>query len=624
MTLVADASPMEAPAPVAYSRRPRWIRPALWALLVATAFVYLWDLSASGYANQFYAASVQAGAQSWKSLLFASLDPGNAITVDKPPAAMWVMGLSARLFGFGTWAMLVPQALMGVASVALLYGVVRRASGPIAGLLAGALLALTPVAALMFRYNDPDALLTLLLVAAAYCTVRALDRSSGRWLALAGTALGFAFLTKMMEAFVVVPALALVVLIAAPGGLRTRIRNLLIGLATTIVSAGWFVVLVAIWPPDSRPYIGGSTDNSLLQLALAYNGVGRVLGGDGNHSFGPRPGGGSPMFGSTPGIGRMFGTAVGSEISWLLPAALIGLIAMLWFTRSAPRTSRMRASLLLWGVWMLVSGLVFSYMQGIMHPYYTVAMTPAVAAVTAISIRELWRGRQFASSRAALALMLVATVAWDFVLLGRIPDWLPWLRWITLIGAIVVALVLLVRSPQLGRGVVTLGAAGLLFGLGGVAAYTVHAVAVYRGGSIPKSGPPQTHGPNSGHPPQQASDNRALDALLVGTDNRWAAATVGAHTTESLELSTGKSVMAVGGFSGRDNSPTLAQFQRYVGDGQIRYFIRGDDKGPGGNHGDPSKDSGAAGQITRWVAANFAPRTIGDVTAYDLAQPAAR
>jgi 4-amino-4-deoxy-L-arabinose transferase-like glycosyltransferase len=297
---------------------------------------------------------------------------------------------------------------------------------------------------------------------------------------------------------------------------------------------------------------------------------------------------------------------------------------MLWFTRSAPRTSRMRASLLLWGVWMLVSGLVFSYMQGIMHPYYTVAMTPAVAAVTAISIRELWRGRQFASSRAALALMLVATVAWDFVLLGRIPDWLPWLRWITLIGAIVVALVLLVRSPQLGRGVVTLGAAGLLFGLGGVAAYTVHAVAVYHGGSIPKSGPPQTHGPNSGHPPQEASDNRALDALLVGTDNRWAAATVGAHTTESLELSTGKSVMAVGGFSGRDNSPTLAQFQRYVGDGQIRYFIRGDDKGPGGNHGDPSKDSGAAGQITRWVAANFAPRTIGDVTAYDLAQPAAR
>jgi 4-amino-4-deoxy-L-arabinose transferase-like glycosyltransferase len=611
MTLVEDVSPMTIPAPVAYSRRPRWIRPALWALLGATAVLYLWDLSASGYANQFYAASVQAGTQSWKALLFASLDPGNAITVDKPPAAIWVMGLSARLFGFNAWAMLVPQALMGVGSVALLYGAVRRASGPIAGLLTGALLALTPVAAMMFRYNNPDALLVLLLVAAGYCTIRALDSSSGRWLALAGTAMGFAFLTKMMEAFVVIPAIGLVVLIAAPGSLRTRIRNLLIGLATTVVSAGWFVALVAIWPADSRPYIGGSTDNSLLQLALAYNGVGRVPGGDGNHSIGSGPGAGSPMFGGGPGITRMFGMAVGSEISWLLPAALIGLIAMLWFTRSAPRTSRMRASLLFWGVWMLTSGLVFSYMQGIMHPYYTLAMAPAVAAVTAISTRELWRGRQFASSRATLALMLVTTVAWDFVLLGRTPDWLPWLRWTMLLGAIVVGSVLLIRGHHVDRGIVALCAAGLLFGLGGTVAYTIHAVAVYHGGAIPTSGPGHT---------QQADDNRALDALLVGTDNRWAAATVGSHTTDSLELSTGKSVMAIGGFSGRDNSPTLVQFQHYVADGQIRYFIRDNGDGPGGNHGDPSSGSGAAGQITRWVAANFVPQKVGDVTVYDLAR----
>ncbi|MBV8292157.1 MAG: glycosyltransferase family 39 protein [Mycobacterium sp.] len=386
--VATDVSALTIAAPVAYSRRPRWIGPALWTLLGATALLYLWDFGASGYANQFYAAAVQAGTQSWKALLFGSLDPGNAITVDAPPAAMWVMGLSARLFGFGAWAMLLPQALVGVGSVALLYGAVRRASGPIAGLLAGALLALTPVAAMIFRYNNPDALLVLLLVAAGYCTVRALDSSSGRWLALAGTAMGFAFLTKM-EAFVVTPAIELMVLVATPGSLRIRIRNLLIGFATTVVSAGWFVALVAIWPADSRPYIGGSTDNSLLRL-------------------GSGPGG-----------------SVGSEISWLLPAALIGLIAMLWFTRSAPRTSRMRASLLFWGVWMVVSGLMF-----------TVAMAPAVAAATAISTRELWRGRQFASSRAALALMLVATAGWDFILLGRTPDWLTWLRWTMLLGAV--------------------------------------------------------------------------------------------------------------------------------------------------------------------------------------------
>jgi 4-amino-4-deoxy-L-arabinose transferase-like glycosyltransferase len=562
---VPDVSPVTVFAPVAYSRRPRWIGPALWTLLGVTALLYLWDLGAAGYANQFYAASVQAGTESWKALLFASLDPGNAITVDKPPAAIWVMGLSARLFGFGAWAMLVPQALMGVGAVALLYGAVRRASGPIAGLLAGAMLALTPLAALVFRYNDPDALLVLLLVAAGYCTVRALDGSSGRWLALAGTALGFAFLTKTMEACVVMPAIGLVVLVGGPGSVRTRIRNLLIGLATTVVSAGWFVALVAIWPADSRPYIGGSTDNSLLQLALADNGVGRALGGD--------------------------GMAGGSEVSWLLPAALIGLIAMLWFTRLAPRTSRMRASLLFWGAWMLVSGLVFSYLHGITHPYYTAAIAPAIAAVTAISARELWRARQFASSRATLALMLVATVGWDFVLLGRTPDWLPWPRWTMLLGAIVVAATLLIRRQLAGRGAAVLCAAGLLLGLGGGASFTIHAV-------------------NAGHQDPQnqlVGNNRALEALLVGTDNRWAAATVGAHTTDSMELSTGKSVMAIGGFSGRDNSPTLAQFRQYVATGQVHYFIRD------GNDG-----SGAAGQITRWVAAKFVPQQVGDVTVYDL------
>lgn len=557
-------------APLAYSRRPRWIRPALWALLCATAVLYLWDLSATGYANQCYAAAVQAGTQSWKALLFGSLDPGNAITVDKPPAAIWVMGLSARLFGFGPLAMLVPQALMGVGSVALLYGAVRRASGPIAGLLAGALLALTPLAALMFRYNSPDALLVLLLVAAGYCTVRAVDSSSGRWLALAGIAMGFAFLTTMAEAFVVIPAIGLVILVAAPGDLSARIRNLLLGLATIVVSAGWFVALVAIWPADTRPYIGGSTDNSLLHLTLAHAGVGRVPGGDGNHS------------------------------SWLLPAALIGLIAMLWFTRSTPRTNRMRASLLFWGAWLVVSGLVFG------HP---LAMAPAVAAVTAISTRELWRGRQFASSRAALALMLVATAGWDLVLLGRTPDGLPWLRWMMLLGAVVVPALLLTRGQLVGRGIAALCAGGLLLGFGGIAAYTIHAVAVYHGDSVPVGG-------YDG----QAGDNRALAALLVGTDSRWAAATIGSRTTASLELSTGKPVMAIGGFSGADNSPTLAQFRRDVADGQIGYFIRDNTDAPGAHYGDQRSASGAAGQITRWVAANFVPQRLGGMTVYDLAR----
>ena len=266
--------------------RSRWERPALLALLVGTAVLYLWNLSASGYANDFYAAAVQAGTQSWKAWLFGSLDSGNAITVDKPPASLWVMTLSARIFGFSSWSLLVPQALMGVGSVALLHAAVRRWAGPVAGLLAGAALALTPAAVLMFRFDNPDALLVLLLVTGAYATVRAIDavtvRASTWWLVAAGAAVGFGFLTKMGQALLVVPAFGLAYLVAGPPRLRTRLVQLLAALGSMIVSAGWFIALVELWPADSRPYIGGSTTNSLLELALGYNGLGRILGGSGN------------------------------------------------------------------------------------------------------------------------------------------------------------------------------------------------------------------------------------------------------------------------------------------------------------------------------------------------------
>uniref|UniRef100_UPI001C218A9B ArnT family glycosyltransferase n=1 Tax=Nocardia alni TaxID=2815723 RepID=UPI001C218A9B len=262
--------------------QPRWARPSLWALLVISAFLYFWGLTRNGMANDFYAAAVKSGTENWKALLFGSLDPGNSITVDKPPAAMWVMALSGRMLGFSSFSMLLPEALMGVASVALLYAAVRRWSGPAAALLAGSALALTPVAALMFRFNNPDALLVFLLVAAAYCTVRATENGSGRWLALAGVAMGFGFLAKLLQAFLVLPALGLVFLVAAPIALRHRILKLLGAFVALAISGGWYVALVSLWPSASRPYIGGSTNNSLWQLALGYNGLGRVLGGEGN------------------------------------------------------------------------------------------------------------------------------------------------------------------------------------------------------------------------------------------------------------------------------------------------------------------------------------------------------
>jgi 4-amino-4-deoxy-L-arabinose transferase-like glycosyltransferase len=249
MTITSEVPPQTTAAPHGPPRRdPRWVRPAVLALLAATAVLYLWGLGSSGWANNYYAAAAQAGTQDWKAWLFGSLDAGNAITVDKPPAALWVMGLFGRLFGFSAFTMLLPEALAGVAAVALLYATVRRTSGPAAGLIAGAVLALTPVAALMFRFNNPDALLVLLLVAAAYCMVRATETASTRWIALAGCVIGFAFLTKMLQAFLIVPGLGLAFLVAAPVGIWKRIGKLLVGAATMVVSAGWYIALVSLWP----------------------------------------------------------------------------------------------------------------------------------------------------------------------------------------------------------------------------------------------------------------------------------------------------------------------------------------------------------------------------------------
>ena len=449
MTLTLDGRNVPADPDLGDPERPRWVTLGVVALLSATAVLYLWGLGSAEWANPYYAAAAQAGTQNLTAWLFGSLDPGNAITVDKPPAALWVMALSGRLFGFTPFTMLLPQALMGVASVGVLYAAVRRVSGPGAGLIAGAALAVTPVAASMFRYNNPDALLVLMLVTAAYLMVRAIESARYRWIVLAGVVLGLAFLTKMLQAFLVVPGFALAFLVAAPVGLWHRVGQLAAGAAAMIATAGSFLMLVSLWPADSRPYIGGSTDNSLLQLALGYNGIQRVTGGEGpvggpgGGGLGGGPGGGANLFfGGDPGLTRLFGASMGTEASWLLPAAVIGLVAGLWFTRRTARTAFVRAGLLLWGGWLVVTGAVFSFMDGIIHPYYTVALAPAVAALVGICTVELWRGRRFRGPRMTLAAMSAATGVWAFILLDRTPEWFPWLRWVVLVVSVVTAAVI--------------------------------------------------------------------------------------------------------------------------------------------------------------------------------------
>ena len=259
---------------------PAWVRPALLGLLVGTGFLYLWGLGASGWANSYYSAAVQAATKSWKAFFFGSSDAGNSITVDKAPAFLWPMDISARIFGVNSWSILVPQALEGVATVGLLYAAVRRWFRPAAALIAGAVVALTPVAALMFRFNNPDALLVLLMTAAAYAMVRALERGSTRWVVLALSLVGFGFLAKMLQAFLVAPALALVYLVAAPTSVRRRLWQLAVAGAAMVASCLWWILAVQLTPASSRPYIGGSQNNSLWNLIFGYNGFGRLTGSE--------------------------------------------------------------------------------------------------------------------------------------------------------------------------------------------------------------------------------------------------------------------------------------------------------------------------------------------------------
>ena len=471
---------------------PAWVRPVLLALLGGTALLYLIGLGRSGWANAFYSAAAQAGSASWKALFFGSSDAANFITVDKPPLSLWVMGISARIFGVSAWSILVPQALMGVAAVGVLYATVRRWASPAAGLLAGAVLALTPIATLMFRFNNPDALLVLLMTLAAYATVRALEHASWRWLMLVGVLVGCGFMTKMLQAFLVVPVFALVYLIAAPTGLRRRIWHILLAGVALIVSSGWWVAVVELWPKSSRPYIGGSQTNSVLELIFGYNGLGRLTG---NETGSVVPGGGTgaaagggSQWGAT-GIGRMFSASWGGQIAWLLPAALVFIAVLIWLSWRSPRTDRTRAAAILWGGTLIVTLIVFSFGKGIIHEYYSVALAPPIGALVGMGALALWERRERLVARLTLAAVLAGSTVWAFVLLDRSADWNPWLRFAVL-GAGLVAAVVLAIGERIDRRIALAAAlAGVVVALAGPAAYSLQTAATVHSGSLPTAGP---------------------------------------------------------------------------------------------------------------------------------------
>jgi 4-amino-4-deoxy-L-arabinose transferase-like glycosyltransferase len=677
---------------------PAWVRPTLITLLVGTGVLYLWGLGQSGWANSFYSAAVQAGTKSWKAFFFGSSDASNFITVDKPPGSLWVMELSARVFGVNSWSILVPQALEGVATVGLVYACVRRWFAPGAALLAGAVMALTPVATLMFRFNNPDALLTLLLIGAAYATIRAVEAGRTRWMVLAGALIGFGFVTKMLQALILMPVLALVYLLAGPPKLGRRFVQVVYSGLALLAAGGWWVAAVQLTPASDRPYIGGSTDNSLLNLIFGYNGFGRLTGNEtGSVGGGGRVG---SIWGPVGG-NRLFLSEMGGQISWLIPGALIGMVAALWLTRRAPRTDRVRAGFLVFGGWLLLTGATISFAHGIIHPYYTVALAPAIGALVGMGGSTLWLRRKEIFPRVALALSIVASIVWSFVILGWSPQWYPALRWVILALGVVAALGI-AFAPK-ARGVLAAGFAG--FGiasvLAGPAAYSLTTVATPHNGAIPSAGPTIRGGGGFGGPggfrgaggpgglgqirrniggngitvppgftvpngarlpnglaiPPGALRNRAgggafagggfpgaggtrrtggfgggnaggllngstpgkqLTALLSAdaSNYSWVAAATGSNTASGYQLATGDPVMAIGGFNGTDPTPTLAQFQKFVAEGRIHYYIGGGGFGGGGTSG-----TSPSSQISTWVSSHYTAKTVNGVTIYDLTAP---
>jgi 4-amino-4-deoxy-L-arabinose transferase-like glycosyltransferase len=694
---------------------PAWARPALLVLLAITAGLYLWDLGASGWANSFYSAAVQAGTKSWKAFFFGSSDSSNFITVDKPPAALWVMEISARIFGLSSWSILVPQSLEGVAAVAVLYATVRRWASAGAGLLAAAIFAITPVAVLMFRFNNPDALLVLLLCGAAYAITRAMENSSTRWLVLAFSLVGLGFITKMMQAFLVVPAMAAAYGLAAPAPFWRRVRQLALGGVAMVVSAGWWVAAVVLTPAADRPYIGGSQDNNLLNLIFGYNGFGRLTGSEAGSVVGGGAQGKSGQWGPT-GLTRLFGSEMGTQISWLLPAALVLLVAALVITLRRPRTDRTRAAMLLFGGWLVVTGLVFSLAQGIIHPYYTVALAPAVGAIVGIGGWLLWARRSRLWARLVMGATVAITSVWAAVLLDRDPSWHPWLR-LAVLAAGFAAGALLVFSSYGGDRLIARLSRSSVLALAGFAvlaaptAYTLATVATPHSGAIPTAGPTSAQTgafggggfPGGGFPGggrrggaagtgtfpggagfgpggtatgtgtggktglptfpgrtsgsgtggrtftpgtfrfgsstgsaspganRQGGFGGGMGGLLNGStpsaaitaalksgadEYTWVAAVVGSNEASGYQLASREPVMAIGGFNGTDPAPTLAEFEHYVAEKKIHYFIASGSGGGGFGAGGSSSDD--ASLITSWVESHFTAKTIGGVTVYDL------
>ena len=521
-TTAARTSPPLRPA-------TRW---ALAAILAGNALIGLWDLGRMGWQNTYYAAADLAGSQSWHAFFFAGLDSAGGATVDKPPLAFWVDGLSIRLFGMNSWALLVPQVLLGLLAAATLFGAVRRLAGDLAGLLAAAALTLTPVAVWMFRADNPDALMTTLLVVAAYCTVRALSAASIGWTAAAGLAVGLAFEAKMLEAVLIVPAMLAAVLLCSGGRWwRRTVASAVVAAVAAVTGLAWMVWVQSV-PAGSRPYVASTATNSEFELAFGYNGLQRVNAGHGI---------------AWAQSDRLFTGTMGSLAGYLLPAALLGVLVLLVLSRGRCRSPEAAAAVL-FGGWLLTAGLTLTYSRGLVNVYYVLVLAPSIAALAGIAVAGMWARRAHPAARLGLLLMLVTAAVTGALLLPADARTAALLAVCAL--AFVAACVALRQRPVAS---VTLLCAALLVP---TAVAAVQQISVHHEPPLALSG-----------------DATALAELRADRSGaEWLAAVQGGAPAADLELQTGRAVLDIGGYHGLDPQPTVTDVEQLIQHRRIRYL----------------------------------------------------
>lgn len=605
----------------------RHVRATGFAPLVAVVALSLamntWRLGETGYGNTYYAAAVRSMTLSWSNFFFGAFDPGGFITVDKPPVFLWFGAASARLFGYSTWALLLPSAIAGAATVGLLWVIVRRHFGTAAATIAALALAFSPITVAVDRLNLPEPFMTLALVAAAAAVLCSLESRRGwAWAATAGFLVGVAFNTKMLAAWIPGPAFALAILVGWGGPWRTALRPVagrlaVLAVVTLLTSASWMAVVDRI-PEGSRPYIGGSTDNTVQDLVLGYNGFGRVDGEDqgrgrnrGNQpppvAPGARPGAPAPgavppnppggaagpagppagpspaapgtfngpggIIAGEPGLWRMFDAANGGQIGWLLPFALAGMVWSGWLWRRDPVR---RAAVALFAGWMLLHAGIFSFAQGIYHSYYTASMAPGVAAMAGIGgVAAVEVVRRHRAWLVTVGLAVLATVLVQLEVASRQPEYFGWLRPhmvdLTVLGAGLLVIAAVWRRVSLEAGMAVVLAALLL--LPGAWSFSEASQASLNA-TLPQAGPRQgAAGRTFGSRPFDDGTEALARWLAAQGDSaaRWDLAVASAQVGSPLIARHSLSVIALGGFSGRDPAITVEEFAGYVARGDVRF-----------------------------------------------------